>query len=344
MLQHGRWKAALVAAVVGTSGAAGAHELVCDKDVEGGPFFAVRGYPTALDYTFTVYNASTTGRSQVLSAEDPLLATRGFEFEPPPPFYIPLGGTASDSFATTLESYEECLELAASDGRVDRYIDNYFTVGWDKGEYTCAARVKCVPPREEPPPTDGGTPPTDGGTPPTDGGTPPTDGGTPPTDGGSPPPEGGATRTIGFYRNRPPYVEACLDEGPVDLGFITIPDSEEGVDTALGILRASPAFGPSGRRTELNQRRVQLGRQLFAAICNERLFGTDFSDALEAAARAALSGDVCDDIQALIDDVDDFNNSGTGESIGSPGPADPAGAAARADEPAVLSSGEDCSD
>lgn len=328
---RGIWRAAAVAAVLGSAGVASAHEFDCRKTVNGGQLYTVTRYPATLDYHFEVINTHPTSTSVALAVTDPRLAAFGFAFKPAAPFPVPVGGSVSSDFALVVPDYPACLALAASDGLQDNVFDNTFTIRWDLGSDHCSARVVCMPP-PPPPPTDGGTPPPedggtpppedggtpppeDGGTPPPeDGGTPPPeDGGTPPPeDGGTPPPDGGAacvTRTLGFWSTHALALQQCLlaAGGSIDLGWVTV--------STVGEMRAifeSPlnlCGKPNTAVGRLGQRRLQLGQQVLAAICNVETFGTtppaELDDAL-----GVLAGTTCSAYtDTLVGAIDAFNNS-----------------------------------
>lgn len=316
---------ALAGVLALAAGPARAHELVCDKKVNGKKVVEVKSYPTTLEYELTVKNVHPDA-SKVLEASDPLLEKTGWSFDPPAPFWLPTGGKATNKVTVRLDSYRECVEFAkmadGRDGKDGKYensdsggrrnwwnrvwghgnhrndkdgkdrwrrhrkavADNTFTVGWDSGSLECRARVICK--KDEPPP-----PP------------PP-----PPPDG-----EGVATRTMGFFRNRPLAVEECLTDGPIDLGLFTVSSVEEG----LGLLHGSvPRFEDRTRRSDLEQKRFLLARQLFVATCNVRMFDTPTTPpTLLADALAALCGDDASAISDYNDLVDAYNNSGTNEDI-----------------------------
>lgn len=130
---------------------ANAHELECEKTVNGRVYEEVDEYPTTLRYRLTIRNTHPNQPSEVLKASDPLLESLGFPgFDTP--FTIPVKGSVSETFNVRLESFEDCLKVARKDGARDRFIDNTFTVGWDRGKDVCQARVKCEEPRPPPPP------------------------------------------------------------------------------------------------------------------------------------------------------------------------------------------------
>lgn len=157
-----------------------AHELSCEKTVNGASYVEVSSYPTTLHYVLTVNNTSTSYGSDVLTASDPLLEARGFSFSPAPPFSLDLAQSASDSFDVVLNSPTECLALAAADGTADDRIDNVFSTSWESGSAQCTASVKCIPP---------------------------------------PPPPSGATRTMGFYKTHEQALSMCLPQLDEHMGI-----------------------------------------------------------------------------------------------------------------------------
>lgn len=127
-------------------------------------------------------------------------------------------------------------------------------------------------------------------------------------------PPQGPTRTIGYFRTHPAAVAACV-ASPVNLGFMTV--AAGNANAALGLLGANPARYDDGtKRSTLDQARILLGRQLLAAICNDRLFGSSPADPeLVGAAQAALASGTCTNLSWLQGQLDAFNNSGdTGEN------------------------------
>lgn len=184
--------AALAVALSATT--AEAHELACEKTVNGVSEYAIQGYPATLHYQFTIINTHPTDASLVQSAEDPLLKPYGFTFTPTPPFWIPVGQSVTDDFNLTIPDELTCLRLAAADGTVDRVIENTFTTAWEWAAATCSARVVC-----------------------------------PET-----PPNSGATRTMGFFKTHETALQACLANNPVDLGFVQISTLEQALGLLWG--------------------------------------------------------------------------------------------------------------
>lgn len=175
------WFALGIAGVLAGGPLAFAHELECEKTVNGKTYLELSedDFPAELTYSLTVRNIHPTLPSDVLEATDPFLEGLGFAGFATP-FTLALGAEETKTFTVTVESLGECEALAKQDRKDDSIIENVFKVRWDTNTDHCAAKVVCVPTPPTPPPTDGGQPPTDGGQPPTDGGQPPTDGGQPP--------------------------------------------------------------------------------------------------------------------------------------------------------------------
>jgi len=283
-----------------------AHEFVCDKTINGLGNINISRFPATVPYLIRITNTHPTETSVLLDAEDDLLSTEGYEFSRTLPFAVGVGQFIDETFDLEIDSYEECLRFAARDGVQDDFIVNVYRIAWDSGETQCTARVGCDAP--------------------------------------IPPPPSGATRTLGFFRTHISATQQCLAGGPVDLGFVTITT----IADAMGLMWGSPnEFGDETDRNDLERFRFLLGRQTFVGICNQRLFGTDPDPTdLLTDAVAELATTDCDAISGLIDDVDDFNNSGDDEPfpVGFvPGPATPRAAQALADDP-TSPGGEDCGD
>lgn len=123
----------------------------------------------------------------------------------------------------------------------------------------------------------------------------------------------GQTRTLGYFKTHPDATAACLAGGSIDLGFMTISDAT----AALGLLWASPSRYSNGvKRSDLDQARLLLARQLLVAVCNGRVFGSAPADSsLITNAVNALKGTTCSSMNWLQNQLDAFNNSGdTGEN------------------------------
>ncbi|WP_434345862.1 hypothetical protein ACN6A1_28665 [Myxococcus virescens] len=308
MKQKQQWVAAVCAVVVGGSGVANAHDLICEKKVNGQSVVVADDYPYTANYSFKVTNVHPTLPSILLTATDDVLSSEGFTFSPPPPVSIPVNGSLTSNFPLQIGSYDECVTIAAQDGVADNHIDNTFRVTFDLGSAMCSARLTCE--REEPPPVECT----------------------------------GPTRTLGFYKNRILTLTQCLAQGPINLGAIgtitTLPAAE-------GILWGSPAMYPAGgMRSQLDRLRFLLARQTLVGICNQRLFGaTPDPASLLTDAVAALNTTQCDLISSLIDPVDAFNNGCDSLPLPPgfiPGPSTPQAAEAIAVDP-TSNSGQSCS-
>ena len=308
-MQRG-WRAAAVAAVLGLGGAAGAHELKCEKLMGDGDELRVSSYPATIEVRYLVYNAHPTETSVAQSAEDPLLAPYGFRFTPVTPLAIPVGGWSDSSFLLTIDSYEDCLDLAARDGREDDNFDSTFRVTWPLGETQCGARLICGSPIY--------------------------------TDDCELNPEscpvlrGPTTRDEGFFKTHEKALGTCLASGPVDLGALGQVRTPE---QALGLLWGSPLLYENGEpRTQGDALRFDVGRQQLVATCNERLFGAQ----PPRAAKAALAGNDCGALSGALKALQGFNASGTKKPVSvDAGPSTPVHARTVADD-FTRPSGLDC--
>ncbi len=166
----------------------------------------------------------------------------------------------------------------------------------------------------------------------------------------------GATRTIGFWRNHPVLLKACLDDiGDIDLGFLVIadglvdaqvstaisssgkgkksrknfvglhtpvtvaatPDSSQAIEYALGILKAHTSKFSNGQsRSHLDQARIQAGRQVLAAICNNQYLGAENPEPnwFDTAADV-LGGSDRGAILSLGGTADAYNNAGDSDPL-----------------------------
>ncbi|GEN07932.1 hypothetical protein SAMN05443572_10141 [Myxococcus fulvus] len=293
------WMGAACAAVVGFSGVAQAHDLTCTKLVNGQASVTASTYPFTANYSFQVNNVHPTLPSILLTALDPLLAGRGFVFNPPPPVVIPVGASVTSNFALTLNTVEECRALALLDGLPDNNIDNTFTAGFDLGSSLCTARVTCSEPSQT---------------------------------------CTNATRTLGFWRNHIPAVQQCLAGGPVPLGSIGVVVGLAGAEGILwGDPARYPITNLP--RSQLDRIRFLAARQLFVATCNQRVFGgvTTPANLLELIL-TALGTVNCSELNTLEAQLDTYNNScETTPFPGGfdPGPSTPEAAQALAIDPTI---------
>jgi hypothetical protein len=137
---------AAFAAVLATASAR-AHQLVCEKTVDGQATVDVSQYPVTLSYVVEVTNVHPTDVSVLLSATDTLH---------PLDFVLPLslavGASAMSSYSITLRSFEECAELAGvPQSTTSVTLTNHVDIGWDSGSAQCSAEVVCRPPPPPPP-------------------------------------------------------------------------------------------------------------------------------------------------------------------------------------------------
>ncbi|NTX58593.1 hypothetical protein HR086_45635, partial [Myxococcus sp. CA039A] len=138
------WLAATAAVLTGN--VALAHELACDKRVNGELIYEIQSYPATLEWTMTVRNVHRTSASDVEAVEDRLLTDKfGWAPQRTPPYRLAFGESHTEKFTNTVNSFEECKQLALADGSNDELIDNVFSATWDDGETQCRARVVCLP-------------------------------------------------------------------------------------------------------------------------------------------------------------------------------------------------------
>jgi hypothetical protein len=316
-----------------------AHELDCEKTVDGESIVIVDHYPSTLTWRLTVRNTHPTAVSTVLSISDPMLEARGFSWATP--FDLAVGAEASATFDTSVGSFSDCVALGGVgsgpviDIAVSQQVpvDNVMTAGWDLGEAQCTARVICRPDAGQPV---SGRP--DGGQifvsrP----GNSVTVGSSQP-DGGETPPIVG--RTIGFFKTQPDVVDQCLAGGAIDLGGMKI----DSTVAALGLLWGSPQrFLHGEHRSDLDRARFLAARQAFVAECNQRLFGGR-ADTIIAQTKTELRRQDCGRLSALENELAAFADAGSGRPLPAGwklGVATPRSARDRAIDP-TTPSGQSC--
>lgn len=284
---------ALCAIGLGWGAAARAHEFSCEQTLDGARVREIVEYPATLRYQFTVTNTDAIDTSEALGTEDALLAPSGFRFTPAVSFSLPGGASVSSGHTLTLNDEAECLALAAKDGRVDRFIDNAFTVTWDMSATVCTTRAVCGSPAGEPP---------------------------------APPecqPGQGATRSLGFWKTHVDAAAACLALGPVDVGLATLTTMGD----VEGLLWGSPArFADGAARGDLDRERFLLARELLVATCNTRVLGAvPASPDLLSRARQALAGTDCAALSSLGAQLERFHGCAKDAALpgGTFGKADP---------------------
>lgn len=139
-----KWKTAAAAAALLAAPLARAHEVICEKTVNGVQTLEVTSYPTTLNYQIVLENVSSSA-SIVTSVTDPMFPTIPVTL----PLTLPLEGSTSTITLPPLviDTFEECEELATTDGPPPAIV-NTVTVGFDGGTNTCWAKVICKPPDE----------------------------------------------------------------------------------------------------------------------------------------------------------------------------------------------------
>src|SRR5438093_296839 len=104
---------AAAAAAIALSGAAGAHEFVCEKTIEGEVVHVVDSYPATLHFRIVVTNTHPTDASTALWMRDDALA----KFLPAVPFTVEAGRSLELDAEITVKSRVECLKLSHARAR-----------------------------------------------------------------------------------------------------------------------------------------------------------------------------------------------------------------------------------
>ena len=147
------WKGAALAVSLAAAPLARAHELVCEKTVNGAAILEVHQYPATVTYQWTITNVHPTDASVASWMSDSLLFPEPITLGTS----IPVGGSITGEKPLEIASYEACLALAGPSGATCSEegdgirLDNRLAVGWDLGEAQCTARVICFPPEVTPP-------------------------------------------------------------------------------------------------------------------------------------------------------------------------------------------------
>ncbi|MCP3099234.1 hypothetical protein LZ198_10165 [Myxococcus sp. K15C18031901] len=300
------WKGAACAAVLGLAGNAAAHDLQCLKRVNGEASVEATTYPFTANYTFDVTNTHPTLPSILLTAVDPLMVLKGFEF-PSLPVEIPVGQTVSHALSVVFDSYDDCDTLALLDGTLDANIDNVFTATFDLGLSVSTARVTCGQP-------------------------------SPDLTCGS------ATRTLGYYQSHLVPLTACLLGGPINLGPVASVLTDVGLEGILW--GDPDQFLSGTARNDLDRARFLLAQQLLVATCNQRLFGASPGGGVLAQALSFLEGTTCGSMDSMTGTLRTFNAScsrGPFPPLYITGPATPLAARALGIDPSLPSLGT-CTD
>ena len=135
---------AAAAAAIVLSSSARAHELVCEKTVDGNLVREVTHYPAKLHFKVVVTNTHPTDASTALSVNDDLMKALGITFTPAAPFTLGVGQSTEFDFDVTVKDEAQCLQLAKAQACAASFEDR-FEVDFDGGSAQCAARVICKP-------------------------------------------------------------------------------------------------------------------------------------------------------------------------------------------------------
>jgi len=130
---------AAAAVAIALSGAASAHEFVCEKTIEGEVIHVVKKYPATLQFRIIVTNTHPTDASTALWVRDDALAN----FLPAVPFTVEAGRSLELDAAITVRSQAECMHLSNAPV-CNGGNDDVFQVMFDGGLAQCAARLICM--------------------------------------------------------------------------------------------------------------------------------------------------------------------------------------------------------
>ena len=133
---------AATAAAFSLSGAAFAHDFVCEKTIDGEVVHEVTSYPATVRFQVTVYNTHPVDASTALAVRDPLLESLGFDFRSRAPFTLEVGASLDFIADVTIRTPAECLRLAGAQSCGQRAEDS-FQVLFDGGVAQCAAQLGC---------------------------------------------------------------------------------------------------------------------------------------------------------------------------------------------------------
>src|SRR5262249_21410395 len=125
-------EAAALSAVLAASAVARAHELRCEKHVNGGAVATIDSFPADVTWEIEVSNVNPSDPSTALSVADPMLEGLGFAFTPAAPFTLGVGDSAAVSFSMTIASFDDCVALAGAEVEASENVslDNRVTVTW----------------------------------------------------------------------------------------------------------------------------------------------------------------------------------------------------------------------
>jgi hypothetical protein len=135
---------AAAAAAIAISGAAGAHEFVCEKTINGDVVHRIAEYPATLHIKVTVTNTHPADASVAQAVRDDFLTAMGVTFIPKAPFTLEVGESVDFSFDVTVKDAAACMQLSRAQSCSTSFEDA-FQVVFDTGVAQCAARLICAP-------------------------------------------------------------------------------------------------------------------------------------------------------------------------------------------------------
>jgi hypothetical protein len=133
---------AAAAAAFSLSGAALAHDFVCEKTIDGEVVHEITGYPATVRFRVTVYNTHPTDASTALAVKDRVLESLGLDLAKATPFTIEVGHSVDFAAEVTVHSQSECMRLIRPQTCGFAGEDS-FQVIFDGGVAQCAARLVC---------------------------------------------------------------------------------------------------------------------------------------------------------------------------------------------------------
>lgn len=278
-------KAACIAALT-ISAAAGAHDFVCQRTIDGEVVHQVTDYPATVRVQVKVTNSHPTDASTALGVHDALADRLGLLLAPAAPFTLAVGQSQEYAWDLTLNSARECEALSSARACGENPMD-VFRVDWDGGSAECRARLVCGAEVEG---------------------------------DGSCDASGANHHGLSFWKAHQGLVAACAARGPVDLGIAKVRTAADFEGILWG---AAEQFADGTPRSKLDRSRFVLARELLVDTCNVRVLGAVWatSDQVDRAL-AALHGTACRDQQklhlalALERDCD----ASRGVAVGSPAP------------------------
>lgn len=133
---------AAAAAAFSVSGAAFAHDFVCEKTIDGEAVHEITRYPATVRFQVTVFNTHPVDASTALGVRDPLLQSLGFDFGSRAPFTLGVGKSVDFIADVIIRTRGECLRLARAQS-CGQSAEDSFQVLFDGGVAQCAAVLVC---------------------------------------------------------------------------------------------------------------------------------------------------------------------------------------------------------